>query len=79
MDRVDSDGIGRNQPFSGHARSASTSPVFFGGSPRTTRDSPRLVRSISNVRPGWTPFRRRSSAGGTIRPFEETVLFMGAR
>ena len=39
MDRVDSDGIGRNQPFSGHARSASTSPRFFGRSARTRRYS----------------------------------------
>ena len=35
MDSVDSDGIGSNQSFSGQARSASTSPWFFGGSART--------------------------------------------
>ena len=45
MNRVDSDGIGWNQSFSGQTRRASTSPRFFGGSARTRRYFPRSIRS----------------------------------
>ena len=40
VDRINSDGIGWNQSFSGQARSASTSPRFFDDPVRTRRYSP---------------------------------------
>ena len=49
---VDSDSIGTNQPFSGHARSVFNSPWFFGGSAITRRYSPLSNRSIANDWPG---------------------------
>src|SRR5215813_3226364 len=45
---VDSDSMGVKKPFSGQASNQSTSPSLGGGSLRTSRYSPRAIRSTSN-------------------------------
>jgi hypothetical protein len=45
---VDSDSIGTKKPFSGHARSQSTKPLFGRGRRRISWYLPRSRRSISN-------------------------------
>ena len=73
---VDSDSTGTKKPFSGQARSQSTTPSFGGGERRLSRYSPRSRRSTSNSWPASMRSCRRISAGNTIWPFDETVVFM---
>src|SRR5688500_10924432 len=73
---VDSDSTGTKKSFSGQDSSQSTSPSFAGGLQRTSRYWPRSMRSTSNCCPGSMASCRRSSAGSTIWPFEETVVFI---
>ena len=70
MDRVDSDGTGWNQSFSGHAKGVSTSPRFFGVS-RARGDAD-----------AWTRFRpvRRLTEAQPLEPWTVAgvVLVLGA-
>ena len=75
MVSVDSDCTGVNQPGDGQERSQSTTPRFGGGATRVSRYSPALTRSTSNCSPGTMPSASRSSAGRTIWPFVEIVVF----
>src|SRR4029077_14450504 len=72
---VDSDSTGTKNPFSGHASSHWTTPSFGGTERRTSRYSPRSSLSISNSCPDSMLSCCRSSAGNTICPFDETVVF----
>ena len=72
---VDSDSMGTKNPFSGHARSQLTTPSFGLGLSRTSRYSPRSRRSTLNSCPASIRSCCRSSAGNTICPFEDTVVF----
>jgi hypothetical protein len=72
---VDSDCTGVNQSVDGHERNQSTTPRFGGGATRVSRYSPTPTRSTSNCSPGTMPSASRSSAGRTIWPFVEIVVF----
>lgn len=76
---VDSDSIGTKKSFSGQASSQSTRPSFGRAVRRTNRYSPRSRRSTSNSWPASIRSCSRSSAGSTIWPFEETLVFTGVR
>src|SRR5690349_4964173 len=73
---VDSDSMGTKKPFSGHAKSHWSTPSLIRDERRLRRYSPRPRRSTSNSWPASMWSRSRSSAGSTIWPFEETVVFM---
>jgi hypothetical protein len=72
---VDSDSMATKNPLSGQASSQSTRPWFGRGLRRTSRYSPRSTRSTSNACPASMPSRWRNSAGSTIWPLVETVVF----
>src|SRR5205823_1932881 len=76
---VDSESMGTKKPFCGQASSQSMAPSFCGAARRTRRYSPRSRRSTSNSCPGSTRSICRNSAGSTICPFEETVVFTESR
>src|SRR5262249_17957560 len=73
---VDSDSTGTKNPFSGHASSQSTTPSLGRALRRRSRYSPRSRRSTSNSWPASMSSCCRISAGRTIWPFEDTLVFM---
>src|ERR1035441_10249616 len=73
---VSANSSGRNQPFSGHFKSQSTSPSFLRRFTRFSRYSPLSMRSTSNCWPGLMPSCWRISAGRTICPLLDTVVVM---
>src|SRR5690606_15983941 len=79
MESVDSEGKGSNHPFSGQASSKSTKL----GSPLAgtfvSRYSPSRRRSKVNCWPASILSCSRNSAGRTIWPFEESVVFINVR
>ena len=76
---VDPDSIGTKKPFSGQPRSQSSAPSLGAGERRLSRYSPRPRRSTSNACPASIRSCRRNSAGRTIWPFEETVVFISCK
>jgi len=68
--------IGLNQPLTGHASSIFTKPSLRRRSFRFNRYSPQSIRSTSNSCPGLMPSCCRNSAGRTICPLVETVVFI---
>jgi hypothetical protein len=71
---VDSESIGTKKPLAGQASYESTSPRFGGGLRLRRRYSPRAILSTSNSSPGSIASCLRSSAGRTIRPFDDNLV-----
>jgi hypothetical protein len=76
---VDSDPTGTKKPFPGQASSQSTTPSFGASERRLSRYSPRSRRSMSNSWPALSRSCCRISAGRTIWPFDDMVVFMGCK
>src|SRR5262249_20559153 len=76
---VDSDSTGTKKPVSGQASSQSTTPSFGASERRLSRYSPRSRRSMSNSWPGSIRSCCRISAGRTIWPFDDMVVFIGCK